>query len=129
MTTRCKPGDIALIIREDVGCEANIGRLVHVRGPEEINKRGQLTWLITPVDEDTLWCVGDGKGGTYVMPKGDLTVEHPDAWMTPVKQSEDNAQGRCASQGKTPAKDGSRNLPQSETECCKGQHHATLQTR
>lgn len=88
MSTRCKPGDIAIITREVTGCEANVGRMVHVRGPDEIDKQGRLTWLITPVDPETPWLVGDGKGGTYIMKVGDMSIEHPDDWMAPVRSDD-----------------------------------------
>lgn len=102
MATRCKPGDIAVITREVKGCEANVGRHVYVRGPDEINKQGKLTWLITPVDESQPWLVGDGKGGTYVMKVGDLTIEHPDAWMTPVGNTTGTKAGSVKAQSQSP---------------------------
>jgi len=30
MKTRCKPGDLAVIVREEPGCEKNIGKIVEV---------------------------------------------------------------------------------------------------
>lgn len=84
--TRCKPGDLAIITREEPGCEANIGRMVHVNGPLALYRRsGQQTWLIMPVDDTEPWLVSNGKGGAYFMRYRDPTIEHPDDWMTPIR--------------------------------------------
>lgn len=32
-TTRCRPGDLAIILRDELGYEENIGRIVEVHGP------------------------------------------------------------------------------------------------
>jgi hypothetical protein len=43
MTLRCKHGDLAVIVGEYPGCEANIGRIVQVRGPAHLSEQcGEL---------------------------------------------------------------------------------------
>ena len=39
MTLRCKDGDLAFIVGELPGCEANIGRIVQVRGPAHVSEQ------------------------------------------------------------------------------------------
>lgn len=89
MKLRCKPGDIALIIADEPGCEANIGRLVHVRGPLAPDFRTLLpTWLIKPVHKGP-WMVGDYKGSAKpqnVFWKS--RIQHPDNWMVPLRPPE-----------------------------------------
>ncbi len=49
MSTRCKPGDLAIIMYDVPQCAANIGRAVEISGPAEYDRHGRLTWLIQPV--------------------------------------------------------------------------------
>ena len=84
MTTRCKPGDLAIITYDVPGCETNIGRLVTVRGPSAIDYKGQLTWLITP-ESDLPYVIDNPSTGIFrYMEEGELTIEHPDDWMVPI---------------------------------------------
>ena len=50
MSTRCRPGDLAIIARDDPGYEQNIGRIVEVHGPLRLDKKQGITWLIVPVN-------------------------------------------------------------------------------
>ena len=52
MSTRCKPGDLAIIMYDVPQCAANIGRVVEISGPAEYDRHGRLTWLIQPVTSD-----------------------------------------------------------------------------
>ena len=51
MVLRCKHGDLAIIVGELPGCEANIGRIVQVRGPAEPDEQfgGLMVWVIRPI--------------------------------------------------------------------------------
>jgi len=51
MTLRCKHGDLAVIVGEYPGCEANIGRIVQVRGPAHLSEQSGelLCWVIRPI--------------------------------------------------------------------------------
>lgn len=84
MKLKCNDGDIALVTREEAGCEFNIGKLVRVAGPVVKNTRGLATWLIEPLEHRLWWCLS---------PKGELEcrmvtfkcrVVHPDAWLLPI---------------------------------------------
>jgi hypothetical protein len=86
MNLRCKEGDLALVIHDEPGCEANIGRTVEVRGPLNVNLRLALPcWLIRPVKPEP-WCVTnlDGSLVSEVVGWGSR-VEHPDAWLLPLR--------------------------------------------
>ena len=84
MTTRCKPGDIAIVTQDVLGCEDNIGRIVLVRGPAAIDYKGQLTWLITPLGDEPYIVDMPNVTGFRVMEPEELNIEHPDDWMTPI---------------------------------------------
>jgi hypothetical protein len=86
MNTRCKPGDLAIIISDVPGCEENIGRFVHVRGPAAIDYKGQLTWLIMPVDTTEPYVIDNYRDGSFrYMHYLESIIEHPDAWMLPIR--------------------------------------------
>jgi hypothetical protein len=82
MADRCKIGDIALIIRDEAGCEDNIGRMVNVLGPKRVASCGATTWLIEPVI---------GTRITYIATSGKVTtgkailIEHWDQWLLPIR--------------------------------------------
>jgi hypothetical protein len=101
MRLRCKPGDLALVIRDDVGYEANLGRFVRVGGPLETDRRGMKTWLIQPVDARE-WAVGPpGAVPTYMTVRfGDL-VEHPDQWLLPIRGRKTKAHSTRKEAGRT----------------------------
>lgn len=85
MKLRCRPGDLAIVIRDDVGYEANLGRFVRVSGPVETDRRGMRTWLIEPVDARA-WAVGTpGAVPTYMTVRFSDLVEHPDQWLLPIR--------------------------------------------
>ncbi|MBM3151883.1 MAG: hypothetical protein FJ189_01805 [Gammaproteobacteria bacterium] len=89
MNLRCKDGDLALVIHDEPDCEANIGRMVEVRGPVNFNPRLELPcWLVKPVTsepylvkETTEVVVGEVVGWAS-------RVEHPDAWLLPLRPPE-----------------------------------------
>ncbi len=82
--TRCTPGSLAMVIAEHRGCEGNIGRVVEVRGPLEIDD-GRPCWHIQPVQSAT-WLIlerdGTVSSETVSWAGG---VIHPDAWMVPLR--------------------------------------------
>lgn len=84
MTLSCKPGDLALVIREEKGCEGNIGKLVRVAGPIKFNQRQQATWLIEPARQQPWRSVSPaGKARTRKVTFASR-VEHPDEWLLPI---------------------------------------------
>ncbi len=89
MTTRCKPGDLAIIVQDVPGCEDNIGRIVAVRGPSAIDYKGQLTWLITPLSDEPYIVDIPAIHGFRVMQVDEDQIEHPDDWMVPIRPEEE----------------------------------------
>jgi hypothetical protein len=84
MKLRCKSGDLALVIQEEDGCEANIGKVVRVTGPIELNSRGQATWLIEPVRQKLWWSVSSEGMVRTRQVTFTCQVEHPDEWLLPI---------------------------------------------
>jgi len=92
MKLRCKEGDLALIIREEPGCESNIGRIVKVRGPLEINAESQLpSWLIKPLIRQ-IWKVAGVKSVSSGIVYWKSRIEHPDSWLLPLRPPEPEEQ-------------------------------------
>lgn len=88
MTDRCKIGEVAIIIRDEVGCEANVGRMMHVMGPRIVSPTRGTFWRIKPVVGTTMTYIDrDGSVGV-----GEATdIEHRDAWLLPIRpEVEDN---------------------------------------
>lgn len=84
METYCQAGDIAVIIQDVPGCECNIGCLVLVRGPVQLEPQTQmLHWLITPLSGKPYY-YRDFSGDIIRMQPDDFDIEHPDAWMRPL---------------------------------------------
>lgn len=93
MELRCREGELALIIREEPGCESNIGRIVTVSGPVIDCHPCGPTWLIEPV---TLapWSVCEYRDGSVSI--GPITfedrIDHPDAWLQPIRSEVESDQ-------------------------------------
>lgn len=98
MKLRCREGDQAIIIREEAGCDMNIGRVVTVHGPVWFTEERGPTWLIVPVQADT-WAVGSYIGGPVWHGRITLEneIEHPDDWLLPLRpeQETDAARGKA----------------------------------
>lgn len=95
MQTRCNPGSLALVIAEHPGCEGNIGRVVEVRGPLEMDE-ARPCWHIQPTQEAP-WLIlerdGTVSGERVSWSSG---VIHPDAWLAPLREADDAPQsGAC----------------------------------
>jgi hypothetical protein len=88
MTLRCKDGDLAVIVGELPGCEANIGRIVQVRGPAHISEQcgDLLCWVIKPIDRKKMLIlyIPDILVSDYVTWKMDIKL--PDCWLIPIRQ-------------------------------------------
>lgn len=117
MKLRCKPGDLAIVIRDDVGYEANLGRFVRVSGPVETDRRGMRTWLIEPVDARA-WAVGPpGAVPTYMTVRFRDLVEHPDQWLLPVRGRKPRLRSKRTTARRTDTQtDGARTADQSRRE-------------
>jgi hypothetical protein len=83
MTDRCKIGDVAIIIRDEVGCEVNIGRFVHICGPRKVFPDRGTVWRIEPIIGATITYLDDAT--RKIMCGEAIGIEHADAWLIPVK--------------------------------------------
>lgn len=94
MTTnlRCKEGDLAVITQEEIGCEANIGRLVYVI------RRAEPYSDFDPMDD---WWIESASASPLVFLRiGSIPrqigcdsnpVKHSDRWLRPVRDPGDLA--------------------------------------
>jgi hypothetical protein len=85
MNTQCKDGDIAIIIKEDPGCERNLGKAVYVSEPVTIYDDVGICWYITPVQE-IFWAYLYGKNDHLKIKINPTGVYHPDSWMIPINR-------------------------------------------
>ena len=84
MNTRCKPGDLAIIIADVPQCSGNIGRAVAVKGPLATDRNGRLTWLIQPLTPEPYLINSWIDDSVRFMDWQEPDIEHPDEWMMPV---------------------------------------------
>lgn len=88
MDTRCKPGDLAVVIRDYDGCDDNVGRIVEVRGPLTFCDYLGPKWLIES-KSDHPWRYRERS--QIQVTSGRLVfadrVEHPDDWLHPIQGS------------------------------------------
>jgi hypothetical protein len=87
MSMRCKLGDLAVILYDVPGCETNIGRVVAVSGPVDINQHGHATWVIQPVTPAP-YIIQSVGGGFRHRSFEEPDILHPDDWMLPVPPSD-----------------------------------------
>lgn len=91
MALRCKHGDLAVIVGEYPGCEANIGRIVQVRGPAHLSEQcGELLcWVIRPISRKKMinLYIPDILISERVTWKSDIKL--PDCWLLPIRPPED----------------------------------------
>ena len=87
MALRCKPGDIAMVTWDHDDCLENLGRLVEV-GQSPYVQDGKWVWRIRPITPElyALREVNDSLARESVT--WSSRVEHPDAWMVPIRPSE-----------------------------------------
>ena len=85
MSTRCQPGDLAIIIRDDPGYEENTGRIVTVHGPGRQDEQLGTTWLIVPASDQpySVMAFSGCKRSYRVLLSH--RIEHPDEWMFPIR--------------------------------------------
>lgn len=92
MKLRCKHGDLAAIVREYPVCEANIGRLVQIRGSAVVTEQSGelLSWVIKPVSLAKM---------VNLQIRDILIAEHvtwkkcirmPDCWLIPICPHQDD---------------------------------------
>ena len=100
MKARCKPGDLAIIVREEPGCEKNIGKVVEVSGPTRMSKTKGPQWIIRSASPRERWFYKRTSKGAEVFSRRGLRfedeVDHPDAWMVPIIGKNGTARHRAA---------------------------------
>lgn len=84
MRLKCKAGDLAFILNDEIGCEANIGRIVKVVGDLDVDEFGLPEWLIKPLHAET-WLVKTKRGVQLDMTPFKLRIGHPDTWLMPLR--------------------------------------------
>ena len=94
MRTRCKHGGLAMIVKEEPGCEGNLGRFVRVFGPS-LDEVGVVWWRIEPVTA-TRWDFGGRPHFVEVPGMPPQYLEQPDSWMLPIRQPK-RRRGRASS--------------------------------
>lgn len=104
MKLRCKPGDIAIVIRDFRGCEGNIGYFVTIGKAKETHPRYGRMWEVRPCASPLWWVVSrlpSGRLGTPRYSSDHHSLRHPDAWLKPVKPSPGGQRApRAATTGK-----------------------------
>jgi len=88
MTTRCKDGDIAIIINETPLCAGNLGRIVHLRGPYQyFDVLEHHGWVIKPVNNQKLWVQLSRDASKAVLERIYWNNPRclPDAWLLPLR--------------------------------------------
>jgi hypothetical protein len=85
MRTKCRMGDLALIINDEPGCEANLGRFVRVCSlPAFFDDRfGLMIWQILPITDTPITSICEATGEVKPSTWG---IMHPDAWLMPIKK-------------------------------------------
>ena len=90
MNLRCKDGDLAVIVGDFPRCEANIGRIVEVRGPMEIPSQYPLPcWKIKPIDDREWLILEDDWSLTREAVTRRSGIIHPDCWLLPIQPPEE----------------------------------------
>lgn len=89
MKLRCKDGDVAVITWDYHDCLENLGRLVEVRGPVDLDD-GQPKWAIRPVTPELYALRERDDSVTRESVTWMSFVHHPDAWMIPIQPDREN---------------------------------------
>lgn len=86
MNTRCKPGDLAIIVIDVPGCDANLGRIVQVRNPLRYSYQYQQEcWRIKPLHGDPMFVLEADGSFTLERIYWKSAIQHPDLWMLPIR--------------------------------------------
>lgn len=88
MKLRCKDGDVAIVTWDYADCFQNIGRMVQVRGPVDLDN-GVPKWAVCPLSPEIYaFRELDGSlGFEYVT--WESRIQHPDDWMIPIESGQD----------------------------------------
>jgi hypothetical protein len=85
---RCKDGDVAIITWDYHDCLENLGRLVEVRGPVDLDD-GHPKWDIQPITPE-LYALRERDDSVIRETVTWMSrVQHPDAWMIPIQPNQE----------------------------------------
>jgi len=92
MSLRCRDGDLAVIVGELYGCEANIGRIVQVRGPAMPNEQfgGLMSWIIRPVSRKKMINLYHPDVLISERVTWKSNIQLADCWLLPIRPPEEN---------------------------------------
>ena len=92
MNLRCKDGDLAIVVGDFPRCEANIGRIVQVRGPMQTPSQYPVPcWKIKPID-DREWVIAESDWSlTREVVTWRSGIIHPDCWLLPIQPPQEDA--------------------------------------
>ena len=93
MPLNCEARDLAVVIADEPGCEANIGRIVRVLKPTTVSGCTQAWWSIQPVDRKPWTCIEpiqDGKWVEVYQNSGRVCIE--DHCLRPIRDARTLAQ-------------------------------------
>lgn len=89
---RCKPGELAVVVAEDMGCEANIGAVVRVLADQETERPDWIQsgeWMVV-CEGRPLACIDVDDGAVYEVPAGEWLT----AWdhhLVPIRDPGEDA--------------------------------------
>jgi hypothetical protein len=112
--TRCRVGDLAVIIADDHESQSNIGKFVHVMGkpnPEEYQLYGGEEWECASES----WLMTKGDEGFMLAPPGD-SIAFSDADLRPIRDPGDDAVDETIQRLGTPADKAMRELDEALAE-------------
>lgn len=84
MKFNCRPGDLAIIVKEEPECEMNLGRIVVVHGPMKVVD-GYQCWPIVPVNPEPLKVREGATHSLWSNVKLSDRIFHIDAWLKPIR--------------------------------------------
>jgi len=86
--TRCRAGDLAIVVHEDLRCAHNLGRLVQVTAPAQpTTDAGAPCWRLRPVHAARWAAVAPGaRRARLHRVNGHRVWQLPDAWLWPLTE-------------------------------------------
>ena len=92
MVLRCKDGDLAIIVGELPGCEANIGRIVQVRGPAEPDEQfgGLMAWVVRPITPKKMINLYMPNVLISELVTWKSNIKLADCWLIPIRPPQDD---------------------------------------
>ena len=88
----CKRGDIAVITWDEAPVFSNIGKLVRVVLDAGYEPGFGLLWFIKPINysDNHLFIDGRDNGIVKLRLPSDNDINHPDAWLRPLKDTDNS---------------------------------------